>query len=81
MFIVIFIFVVGLVLLLTNLGILTVGVWDIVWPVLIMVFAISLYMHKMGFCKGYGKGRGYMFDHGRGRCWGDEEKKDKKDKE
>ena len=48
MFIAIFIFIVGLVLLLTNLGVLATSVWDIVWPVLIMVFAVSMYMHKMG---------------------------------
>jgi steroid 5-alpha reductase family enzyme len=51
MFIAIFIFVVGLVLLLTNLGIVTVSVWDIVWPILIMVFAISMFLHKK--CRGH----------------------------
>ena len=71
MFIAIFIFVVGLVLLLTNLGVLTTGVWDIVWPVLIMGFAISMYMHKMGFCKCCGKGHKCCRDDGhedRGDC-------------
>jgi len=79
MFIALFIFVVGLVLLLTNLGVLTTGVWDIVWPVLIMAFAVSMYMHKMGFCKCCGKHARCCKDgegKGHGHCCGHEEGKE-----
>ena len=60
LFVPIFIFVVGLVLLLTNLGVFTANVWGIVWPVLMMAFAVSLYWHKRshGCC-----GKHHSHDH------------------
>lgn len=58
--------VVGFVLLLKNLGYITVAVWDIVWPVAVILIGISLfsrhrrYMHGMWgtWCKGKCKEEG-----------------------
>lgn len=46
------IIVIGLIILLKNLGIITAGVWSILWPLLLIMFGVSL-LTKKGRQKAY----------------------------
>lgn len=41
---------IGLVFLLQNLGYLSSGVWEIVWPSLLILIGVSMIMKKSGCC-------------------------------
>lgn len=56
MFFGIFLVVVGLVFLGQNLGFISAGVWDILWPVLIVALGVSLLgKRSCRWCWGWGK--------------------------
>ncbi len=53
--------VLGIVLLLKNLGFITVAIWDIIWPIAIMLFGLGVMTrgrhHLGGMCGGWCKGK------------------------
>ncbi len=53
--------VLGTVLLLKNLGFITIAVWDVIWPIAIVFFGLSFMMrgrhHFGGICGGWCKGK------------------------
>lgn len=48
------IIVIGMIMLLKNLGIITTGVWSVLWPLLLIIFGISLLTKK-------GRQRAYFY--------------------
>jgi uncharacterized membrane protein HdeD (DUF308 family) len=48
MFFGILVLVVGVVLLLQNLGLLEASVWDIIWPIVVIAFGASLVFKRKG---------------------------------
>ncbi len=40
------IIIVGIIILLKNLGIITTGVWSVLWPLLLIMFGVSLLTKK-----------------------------------
>jgi len=42
--------IIGVVFLLENLGILSGGVWDIIWPLLLILLGLSFFFKKHHWC-------------------------------
>jgi len=55
MYIAIAIIIIGAIYLLKNLGVISVNLWSIIWPILIILFGIALLIRKKKYRDGFHK--------------------------